>query len=95
MRSLLLAQQRDQLVVHDLDQLVAGPDFLERGEPHSLGLHPLEEVAGQVEADVGLQQDPADLPESFLDRLFRKNAPPREPLERGVEFLESSSNISP
>ena len=63
---LLLAQQDDQLVVDDLDQLMPGPDFLERGETHGLGLHPLQKIPGQIEAHVGLEQDPPDLPEPFL-----------------------------
>ncbi len=76
----------DQLVVHDLDQLVARPDLLQCGEPDRLLLDPGKEVPGQIEADVGLEQNPPDLPEPFLDRLFRQNAAPGKPLERGVEF---------
>ena len=55
--------------------------------PDRLRLHPLEELAGQVEADVGLEQDPADLPEALLDRVFRQDTAPSELLEGGVEFL--------
>ena len=86
MRRLLLAEQRDQLVVDDLDELLAGPDLLERRDADGLGLHPLEKLAGQIEADVGLEQDPADLPEPFLDRILREDATTGELLERGGEF---------
>ena len=86
-RRLLLAEQRHQLVVDDLDQLMAGPNVLERGDPDRLGLHPLEKLARQVEADVGLEQDPADLPEPLLDRIFRQDTASSELLERVVEFL--------
>ena len=85
-RRLLLAQHDDQLVVHDLDELVARPHVGQRAHADGLGLHPLEEIAGEIEADVGLEEDAPDLPEPFLDGVFRKNAPPREIAERGVEF---------
>ena len=78
MRRLLLAQHRDQLVVDDLDELVPRPDVLEDVGADRLGLHPLEELAGQIEADVGLEQDPADLPEPFPDRVLGEDAAPRE-----------------
>jgi hypothetical protein len=68
---LFLAQQPHQLIVHDLDQLVTRPHVLEGCEADRLGLHPFQEIAGQVEADIGLEQDPADLPEPLLDRVFR------------------------
>ena len=83
---LLLAQHRDQLVVDDLDDLMPGPDALEDVGPDGLGLDPLEEIAGEIEADVRLEEDPADFPESFLDCVFGQNAAPRELLERGVQF---------
>ena len=86
-RRLLLAQQHHQLVVDDLDELMPGPDVLERGNPDRLGLHPLEELAGEIEADVGFEKDPADLPEPFLDRIFRQDTASGEPLEGVVEFL--------
>ena len=86
-RRLLLAQQRDQLVVDDLDQLLARPDVLERRDADRLRLHPLEELAREIEADVGLEQDPADLPEPLLDRVFRQDTASGELLERVVEFL--------
>ncbi len=85
-RRLLLAQHRDQLVVDDLDELVARPDALEHVGADRLGLDPLEELAREIEADVRLEKDPADFPEPFLDRLFGQNAAPRELLERGVQF---------
>ena len=62
------------------------PDFLQRGEANRLLLHPGKKIPGQIEAHIGLEEDPPDLPEPLGDRLFRENAPPRETLERGVEF---------
>jgi hypothetical protein len=50
---------------------MARPHVLDRAESDGPGLDPLEEVPGKVEADVGLEQDPADLPEPLLDRVFR------------------------
>ena len=55
--------------------------------PDRLRLHPLEELAGQIEADVGFEEDPADLPEAFLDRIFRQDTASSELLEGVVEFL--------
>ena len=87
MRRLLLAEHRDELVVDDLDELLPGPDVgLRRADADGLLLDPLEELAGELEADVGLEEDPADFAKPFLDRVFGKNAPPRERPERGGEF---------
>ncbi len=88
-------QERHQLVVHDLDDLLAGPDFLERGDADGPGLHPLEEFAREVEADVSLEQDPADFPEPLFDRVFRQDTAYSELPDRVVESPGSSSNISP
>ena len=55
--------------------------------PTGPGLHPLQKLAGEVEADVGLEQDPADLPEPLLNRVFRQDTASSELLERVVQFL--------
>src|SRR5215213_620838 len=85
-RGLLLAQQQHELVVHDLDQLVPGPDLLKCLESNGLLLYSRQKIARQVEADIRFEQDAPDLPEPLLDRVFCKNAAAGKPLERGVEF---------
>ena len=84
---LLLPEQVHELVMDDLDDLVPRPDALEDVGPDGLLLDALKELAGQVEADVRLEEHPPDVPKSFADRIFRKRPTAGEGLERGAEFL--------
>ena len=95
-RRLLFAEQRHQLVVDDLDELLARPHRLERpAGPDRLLLHPLEKLAGQVEADVGFEQDPPNFPEPLLDRLLGQDPRPVSFWSAAESLADSSSNISP
>ena len=80
-RRLLLAEHRHQLVIDDLDELLARPDGLEDILADGLGLHPLEELAGQVEADVGLEENPPDFPEPLADVVLGEDTLAGEPAE--------------
>ncbi len=51
----------------DLDELLGGLDRLELGDPDGLLLDPLEEFAGELEVDVGLEEDAPNFPQPFLD----------------------------
>jgi hypothetical protein len=85
-RGLLFTQQGHQLVIDDLDQLLARPDRLERHDSDRLLLHPLEELAGQLEAHVGLEQDAPDLPEPLADGVLGEDPALGQLLERSGEF---------
>jgi hypothetical protein len=50
---------------------VPGPDLLQRGKAHRFRLDALEEIASQVEAHVGFEQDAPDLAKPLFDRVFR------------------------
>ena len=77
----LLAQQHDQLVVHDLDELLARVHRLEGVDPDRLLPHPLHEGPRELVAHVGLEQHPSDLPEPVLDVLLREHTAARQVLE--------------
>jgi len=65
---------------------VARAHIFERCGPDRLLLHPLEKLAGEVEAHIGFEKDAPDLPEPFFDRVFGEDTSPHELLERGVQL---------
>ncbi len=82
-----LAEEVGQLVVDDLDDLLAGRDGLQ----HLLAQGPLldtgKELAGHLEVDVGLQEDASDLTEALLHHRLRENTPLAQLLQRFVELV--------
>ncbi len=86
-RRLRLAEQRHQLVVHDLDELLPWADRLERRQAHGLLPHPLDERAGQLEGDVRLEQHASDLAKPVADIRVGQHPAAREPLERRGQIL--------
>ena len=85
-RCLLLTQHAHQLVVHDLHELLAGTDRLEDLLPDRFVLNPLQELPGQIEADIGLEQDPANFPKPLANRVFAEHAAPGKARQRGTEL---------
>jgi len=91
------AHQRFQLVVADLDEVVARRDlqllaFLvgDAGRHHlteGLLLHPGEETLGDVELDVRLQQRDADVAQGVVDVRFRQLGLAGELVLGGAEAL--------
>ncbi len=65
---------------------MTGPDILDGPGADGLFLHMLQKLTGEIEAYVGFEEDPADLPKSFAHRIFREHATPGELLERGAEL---------
>ena len=63
----LLAEHGGELVVDDLDELLCRRDGLDRRNADGLLLNPLDELARELEADVGLEQHTPDFPKPFLD----------------------------
>jgi hypothetical protein len=94
-RRLRFAEEPDQFVVDDLDQLLSGPDVLDLRDSHRPALHPLQKLAGELEAHVGLEQDAANLPQTFLDGLVGQDAASDQPAERVVESFGQLLEHSP
>jgi len=61
------AQQHDEFVVDDLDHLLARLDGLEDLLAEGLGLDGLDEIAGNLEMDVCLQECKSHIPEGVAD----------------------------
>ena len=66
-RHLVATEQRGEFVVEDLDDLFAGFDRLHHVFAHRLVLHPGDEVLGDAELDIGLEQGDADLAQRVGD----------------------------
>ena len=75
------AERADQLVVHDLDDHLAGRDRLDDVDADRAFLHLLDEAARHVERDVGLEQRAADLAQRRIDGLLRQRAEPGQAVE--------------
>ena len=86
-RHRLLAEQRGQLLVHILDELLARRHRLEGRQADGLGLHPLDEGPRDLEADVRLQQHSADGPQTILDGLVGQYTAPPKLAKRGGKLL--------
>ena len=81
------AEDVDELVVDDLDDLLGGAegggDLLAEGADADV----LDEVGDDVEVDVGLEQGEADLAEGFGDVLVGEGALAAEGFEGALEFI--------
>ena len=63
----LRAEQVHQFVMDDFDDLLAGLDALDDFRAEGFGFDALDEVAGDLEIHVGLQQRHADLAQGIGD----------------------------
>ena len=82
-----LAEHRGELVVDDLDELLAGRNGAQLRDADGLLLDALEELARELEVDVGLEQDATDLAEPFFDVGFGEDAATAQAREGRFEFL--------
>ena len=82
-----LAEHGRELVVDDLDELLAGRDGAQLRDAHGLFLDALEELAGELKVDVGLEQDAAHLAEAFFDVGFGEDAAAAEARKGRFEFF--------
>ena len=73
-----LAEHGGELVVDDLDELLRGRDGAQLRDADGLLLDALEELARELEVDVGLEEDAAHFAQPFLDVGFGENAAPAE-----------------
>ena len=86
-RPMLAAQRDGELLVHDLHDLLAGREALhdllgERAAPN-----PREEVVGDLDGDVGLEQGRAHLTQRVVHLLRVELAPRAELLEDAVQAV--------
>ena len=82
-----LAEQADELVVDDLDDLLAGGDGLEHVLTDALGLHALDELPGDLEMDVGGEEGGAHLLEGLRHVGFRELADAPQVAEGAAKFV--------
>ena len=82
-----LAEHHGELVVDDLHQLLGGRDGLELGDADGPTFDALEELASELETDVGFEEDPAHFAQAVLDVGFGEHATAAELRESGFEFL--------
>ncbi len=61
------AEQVDQFIVDDFDDLLAGMDALDDFLAEGLGLDAVDEIAGDLEIDVGFEQRHADFAQGIGD----------------------------
>ena len=81
------SERRHQLVVHDLDDHLAGRDRLHHLDADRLRLHALGEGARHIERDVGLEQRAADLAQTGVDVGFAQRAAAGETVENAAEIF--------
>ena len=73
-----VAEQRQQLVADDLDDLLARRQALEDRLVHRAIAHAIDEGLDDLEVDVGLEQRQPDFPEGGLDGRFGEAGLARE-----------------
>src|SRR5688572_14540549 len=80
------AQQVHQFIVNDFDDLLAGLDALDHFLAERLGLHPVDEIPGNLEIHVRFQQRHPHLAQRVADVLFRNLAETAKILESVLEL---------
>ena len=75
------AEQLDQLVVHDLHDLLPRRQRLEHVLADGLLADAVDEALDDLEVDVGFEEGHAHLAEGLLDVLLRQPAESAEPVE--------------
>src|SRR6202035_1334801 len=87
--ALLATEQRDQLLVDDLHDLLAGGQRLEHVAADRAFANPVDERSSNAEVDVGFEQRDADLAQPDLDVLLGQAATTGEPAQcRGETIAE-------
>ena len=79
--------------MEDFDDLFAGFDGLEDVLAHGFFLDPGDEVLGDAEFDIGLQQGDADLAQGVGDVFFGDAADAAEVAEGFVEVVGEEENM--
>jgi hypothetical protein len=81
------AERRDQLVVHDFHDHLAGRDRLHHFDADGLLLDVVGEGARHVERDIGLQQRAANLAQRRIDVGFAERAAAGEAVKNAAKFF--------
>jgi hypothetical protein len=81
------AEGGDELVADDLDDLLGWRQGCSDCCSEGLGADLLDEIAGDLEVDVGFEQGDADLAQSFVDVLVGEGALAAEGLEGALQFF--------
>ena len=81
------AERRDQLVVHDLHDHLAGRDRFHHLDAGGVLLDVVGEGARHVERDVGLQQRAAHFAQRRIDVGFAERAAAGEAVENAAKFF--------
>ena len=89
-RRLLSAEQRHHLVAHDPDDGLGGGEALEDFLAGGLGAHALQEILGDLEVDVGLEEGEADLAQGGIDVRLGQGPLPAEGAEHPFELVAES-----
>ncbi len=83
----LLAEDRDELLVHDLDDLLTGVEGFGDLNAHGALADAADEGLDDLEVDVGLEQGEADLAQALVDLLLGQALGAPEAVEDGVESV--------
>ena len=83
----VFAQQFDQLIADHLDDLFGGRERGHHFGADGLGADVLDQVAGHVEVDVGLEQGDADFAQGLGDVFFAQRALAAQVLEGALQFF--------
>ena len=86
-RAVSLPRSVDQLVADDLDDLLGGRERGEHFGADGFGADVLDELADDVEVDVGFEQGDADFAQGFGDVFFGERALAAEVLEGALQFF--------
>ena len=78
------AERRDQLVVHDLDDHLAGRDRLDDFDADRLLLDVVDEGARDIERDVGFEQRAANFAHRLVDVGFAQRTAAGELVENAA-----------
>src|SRR6266568_1492579 len=83
----VFAEEFDQLIANDLDDLFGGRERSKYFGANGLGANVLDELAGNVEVYVGFEQGYANFAEGFADVFFRERALAAQCFEGPLQFF--------
>ena len=83
----IVAEDFDQFVAHNLDDLLAGRKRSQYLLADRLRLNLVDELLDDFEVDVGFQQRQTDLAQRFLDVFFAENGLAAQALKGALEFF--------
>src|SRR4030095_2348127 len=89
--------QRDEFVVDNLDDLLAGLDALDHFDAEGFFAHAVDELLDDLEIDVGVQQRQANVAQAVGDVAFRNLPQPaqvaEDVLQLATQVVEHASSV--